>query len=154
MPRKPGKTAKKNPSSAAASQTRDESGPATRRRRTIQKDGPHPIDVHVGHRVRERRTLLGLSQSHLAEQVGLTFQQIQKYERGTNRISASRLWQLSEVLGVPISWFFEDLDGGAAPGDAIQTKTETLKLARYFFACPANIRRQVAGLIKAAAEVC
>ena len=154
MPRKPGKIAKKNPLGATTPRIKDESGPATRRRRTIQKDGPHPIDIHVGHRVRERRTLLGLSQSHLAEQVSLTFQQIQKYERGTNRISASRLWQLSEVLGVPISWFFEDVDGEAAPGDAIETKTETLKLARYFFACPPAIRRQVAGLIKAAAEVC
>ena len=151
MPRKPGKNTRVGP--PPTNRTRDDAGPTTRKRRTIQEDGPHPIDIQVGHRVRERRTLLGLSQSHLAEQVGLTFQQIQKYERGTNRISASRLWQLSEVLGVPISWFFEDPDGGASSGEAIETKTETLKLARYFFACPANIRRQVAGLIKAAAEM-
>lgn len=124
------------------------------RRRTVIKDGPHPIDVHVGRRMRERRTLLGLSQSNLADKVGLTFQQIQKYERGTNRISASRLWQLGEVLGVPISWFFEELTEGASTSDPIASKTETLKLARYFFACPPTVRKQLAGLIKAAAETC
>lgn len=151
MPRKPAKSAGKKPRDSGTLPGMEPR--KTTKRRTIQKDGPHPIDIHVGQRVRERRTLLGLSQSHLAEQVGLTFQQIQKYERGTNRISASRLWQLSDVLGVSISWFFEDLDGEMAPDDAIETKTETLKLARYFFACPPSIRRQVASLIKAASEV-
>ncbi len=78
-------------------------------RRVTTKEGPHPIDVHVGSRVRLRRTLLGLSQPALGEALGLTFQQIQKYERGANRIGASRLFQLSRILDVPISFFFDDL---------------------------------------------
>ena len=69
----------------------------------------NPVDVHVGARVRLRRTLLGLSQEKLGESVGLTFQQIQKYERGANRIGASRLFELSQILDVPISFFFDDL---------------------------------------------
>ena len=70
---------------------------------------PNPIDVHVGHRLRQRRAFVGLSQEKLAEALGLTFQQIQKYEHGRNRISASRLYQLSQILKVPISYFFEKL---------------------------------------------
>ena len=65
----------------------------------------HPVDVHVGMRVRQRRTLLGMSQEKLGEAVGLTFQQIQKYECAANRMSAARLWQLAEVLEVPVSYF-------------------------------------------------
>jgi transcriptional regulator with XRE-family HTH domain len=70
---------------------------------------PHPTDLHVGRRLRFRRGLLGISQSQLAEKVGLTFQAIQKYERGENRISASRLYQFAEILGVPVSDFFDGL---------------------------------------------
>ncbi|WP_404380713.1 helix-turn-helix domain-containing protein [Caenispirillum salinarum] len=73
----------------------------------------HPLDRHVGRRVRLRRTLLGLTQQELGEQIGVTFQQIQKYERGTNRISASRLWEIARVLKVPVSFFFEDFQEGA-----------------------------------------
>ena len=65
---------------------------------------PNPIDVHVGHRIRLRRTLLGLSQEKLASLLGLTFQQVQKYERGMNRVGASRLWDISKVLEVPINF--------------------------------------------------
>jgi transcriptional regulator with XRE-family HTH domain len=72
-------------------------------------DGPHPIDVHVGSRVRLRRTLLGLSQTALGDALGLTFRQVQKYERGKNRISASKLWKLSQILDVPVSFFFDGL---------------------------------------------
>src|SRR4028118_420756 len=72
---------------------------------------PSPIDVHVGGRVRLRRTLLGMSQERLGEALGLTFQQVQKYERGVNRIGASRLFDLSRVLDVPISFFFDDMPG-------------------------------------------
>src|SRR4028119_625057 len=72
---------------------------------------PSPIDVHVGSRVRLRRTLLGMSQEKLGEALGLTFQQVQKYERGVNRIGASRLFDLSRVLDVPISFFFDDMPG-------------------------------------------
>ena len=75
---------------------------------------PNPVDVHVGTRVRLRRIVLGLSQERLAEALGLTFQQVQKYERGANRIGASRLWDLSRVLEVPVSHFFEDMDDAVA----------------------------------------
>ncbi len=71
---------------------------------------PNPIDVHVGKRVRLRRTLLGMSQEKLGELLGLTFQQVQKYERGMNRVSASRLWDISKVLEAPIGFFYEDMD--------------------------------------------
>lgn len=72
-------------------------------------DVPHPVDVHVGQRVKLRRTLLGMTQGKLGESIGLTFQQIQKYERGANRISASKMWQLANVLDVPISYFFDEM---------------------------------------------
>ncbi len=71
---------------------------------------PNPIDVHVGSRIRLRRTILGYSQEKLAALLGLTFQQVQKYERGNNRVGASRLWDLSKVLNVPVSFFFDDMD--------------------------------------------
>ncbi len=79
----------------------------------------NPIDVHVGSRVRLRRMLLGMSQEKLGEHLGLTFQQIQKYEKGINRIGASRLFDLAKVLGVPVQFFYEELpsaDGGAVSG--------------------------------------
>src|SRR5208282_2050907 len=83
---------------------------APRLRATRIKTGkPNPVDVHVGSRVRLRRTLLGLSQEKLGEAIGLTFQQVQKYERGTNRIGASRLWELSAVLDVPVQFFFGEI---------------------------------------------
>jgi transcriptional regulator with XRE-family HTH domain len=69
---------------------------------------PHPVDIHVGKRIRMRRSLMAITQEKLAESVGLTFQQIQKYERGTNRVSASRLFQFSKILDVPISYFYEE----------------------------------------------
>ncbi|SOC29730.1 helix-turn-helix domain-containing protein [Thalassospira xiamenensis] len=70
---------------------------------------PNPVDIHVGARVRLRRTLLGMSQEKLGEAIGLTFQQVQKYERGANRVGASRLYDLSRVLEVPVSFFFDDM---------------------------------------------
>ena len=73
-------------------------------------DEPSPVDVHVGSRVRLRRSLLGMSQEKLGAALGLTFQQVQKYERGTNRISASRLWDLGRILDVPISFFFDAME--------------------------------------------
>lgn len=82
--------------------------------RSISAAGP--VDAHVGNRIRLRRTLLGLSQEKLAEALGLTFQQVQKYERGANRVSASRLHELSRVLDVPIGFFFDDM------GDSSNTK--------------------------------
>ena len=71
--------------------------------------GANPVDIHVGNRVRLRRTLLGLSQESLGEALGLTFQQVQKYERGANRIGASRLFDLARVLGVPVTYFYEEM---------------------------------------------
>src|ERR687886_1196704 len=89
---------------------------AQRPRRGRRKlDGPHPADVHVGARVRLRRTLLGMSQEKLGKALGLTFQQVQKYERGANRIGASRLNELSRILDVPVSFFFDDTDPVRAP---------------------------------------
>ena len=77
--------------------------------RVVSKDGPDPVDVHVGKRIRERRVTLGMSQEALGDYLGLTFQQIQKYERGANRISASKLWALSQLFEVPIEWVVEGL---------------------------------------------
>src|SRR6201987_4799157 len=82
--------------------------------RMASKGYPNPIDVHVGSRIRLRRTLLGLSQEKLGEAIGLTFQQVQKYERGANRVGSSRLFDLSRVLDVPIAYFFEDMEASVA----------------------------------------
>jgi transcriptional regulator with XRE-family HTH domain len=79
---------------------------------------PNPVDVHVGSRVRYRRMIVGMSQEKLGEKMNLTFQQIQKYEKGTNRIGASRLFQLSKILEVPVGYFFEDAFASSAPAQA------------------------------------
>ncbi len=115
-------------------------------RRTVAKHGPHPIDVHVGGRVRLRRTLLGMSQTDLGKALGVTFQQVQKNERGFNRIGASRLYQLSHVLDVPLLYFFDDmppleeaeasgLRGGVQEPSApdLMDKRETLELVRAYY---------------------
>jgi len=125
---------------------------------------PNPIDIHVGSRVRLRRTLLGMSQEKLAQALGLTFQQIQKYERGANRIGSSRLFKLSQILDVPVSFFFDDMTadtatGATAPTDAPEnpsgpdtlTKRETLELVRAYYRIPDDrLRRKVFELVKAA----
>ncbi len=80
---------------------------------------PNPVDVHVGSRVRYRRMIIGMSQEKLGERMNLTFQQIQKYEKGTNRIGASRLFQLSKILEVPVGYFFEDAFAQSAPAHAM-----------------------------------
>jgi transcriptional regulator with XRE-family HTH domain len=128
-------------------------------------EGPNPIDVHVGARLRLRRTLLGLSQEKLGEAVGITFQQLQKYERGSNRISASRLFNLSQVLGVPVSFFFDDLppadlirldeaveDAPVSETDEFDSmaRRETLELVRaYYRIDDAAVRRRTFELVKA-----
>ncbi|MEW5687493.1 MAG: helix-turn-helix transcriptional regulator [Pseudomonadota bacterium] len=81
----------------------------------MTRETPHPIDEHVGRRVRLRRKQRGLSQGSLAEALGLTFQQIQKYERGSNRISASKLYGIATVLGVPVGFFYEGLNDPSSP---------------------------------------
>ena len=113
-----------------------------RRRKTITADGPDPVDVHVGNRLRQRRTLLGMSQERLAEAFGVSFQQIQKYERGANRISASRLHLLTRILDVPVTYFFEGLPASSEPYEPIvaedeeperMTTRETLELVRAYY---------------------
>lgn len=131
----------------------------------------NPIDVHVGSRVRLRRTLLGMSQEKLGEAIGLTFQQVQKYERGANRIGASRLFDLAQVLDVPVSFFYDDLPDavralspvavirggtGSAPvtaGPDIMTQRETLDLVRsYYLITDPKLRQKVYALAKALAR--
>ncbi|HZK91454.1 MAG TPA: helix-turn-helix transcriptional regulator [Stellaceae bacterium] len=137
----------------------------TPRRPGRQKsDRPHPIDVHVGSRVRLRRNMLGLSQEKLGEMISLTFQQVQKYERGANRIGASRLHELSRVLGVPVEFFYDQTDPVHAP--AVPTgfaespqagfdsdplhKRETLELvSAYYDVEDAAVRRRLFDLAKA-----
>ena len=86
---------------------------------------PNPIDVHVGQRLRQRRVLAGLSQEKLARMVGITFQQVQKYERGANRIGASRLFDLSRVLDVPVGFFFEEMTPEFAAGFMARMRPDT-----------------------------
>jgi transcriptional regulator with XRE-family HTH domain len=89
------------------------------------KKQPNPIDIHVGSRVRLRRMMLGMSQEKLGENLGITFQQIQKYEKGTNRIGASRLQHIARVLAVPVSFFFEDAPGGAGDSAGLGEEKQT-----------------------------
>lgn len=120
---------------------------------------PHPVDVHVGKRVRHRRWLIGMTQQQLAEQVGIKFQQIQKYETGANRVSASRLWDIAEALDVPVSFFFEGLDDSQAdddkprvPNDLMGDK-EALDLVRSYYAIPENQRRRLFELARVLSDV-
>ncbi len=136
-----------------------------------KSEKPNPIDVHVGARVRLRRTLLGMSQEKLGEAIGLTFQQVQKYERGANRVGASRLYDLSRVLDVPVSYFFEEMAadvasaaearlGGmaeAAPSPTYEVdpmmRRETLELVRaYYRIGDPQVRRRLFDLTKAIAN--
>jgi transcriptional regulator with XRE-family HTH domain len=129
---------------------------------------PNPIDVHVGTRMRLRRTLLGLSQEKLGEMIGLTFQQVQKYERGANRVSCSRLFDLSRALDVPVSFFFDDMAAGTAEQSPVRMvkeppseeplaaepdpalRRETLELVRnYYSISDPDVRRRIYELAKA-----
>ncbi|MEE8371980.1 MAG: helix-turn-helix transcriptional regulator [Sphingomonadales bacterium] len=127
---------------------------------------PDPIDVHVGSRVRLRRTLLGLSQQKLGTALGLTFQQIQKYERGANRIGSSRLFRLSRILDVEVAYFFEELPAGVLSGAKGLAETEgsgfaadqlsrreTLELVRaYYRISDPKVRKRVFELVKAVGQ--
>jgi len=143
-----------------------------KRRRLLPIGTPHPVDVHVGSRVRLRRTMLGLSQEKLGEAVGLTFQQIQKYERGANRIGSSRLYQFSHILGVPVSFFFEDMPEDALIGMDAETpagmsdhdqselygdpmsRQETLELIRaYYRIQDPKVRRRLYDLLRSMANL-
>jgi len=117
----------------------------------------HPVDVHVGKHIRHRRWITGTTQQQLAEAVGIKFQQIQKYETGMNRVSASRLWDIAQALRVPVSFFFEGLDGAAEPpaGDLpvdVLADKEALELLRIFYAIPEKQRRRLFSLARALSE--
>jgi transcriptional regulator with XRE-family HTH domain len=128
------------------------------------KKKPNPIDIHVGSRIRLRRTMLGMSQEKLGESLGITFQQIQKYEKGTNRVGASRLQNISNILNVPVSFFFEDAPGEHSAGGGgmeasssnyvvdFLSSSEGLQLNRAFVKIyDPKVRRKVVELVKALA---
>ncbi len=129
---------------------------------------PNPVDVHVGQRLRLRRTLLGLTQEKLGEALGVTFQQVQKYERGSNRIGSSRLFDLSRILDVSVGYFYEDMpesiqarsprrmngrmDPLPEPEPDPMSRRETLELVRaYYRIGDPTLRRRVLDLVRAAA---
>ncbi|MBV2358305.1 helix-turn-helix domain-containing protein [Thalassococcus sp. CAU 1522] len=120
----------------------------------------HPVDVHVGKRIRHRRWLVGMTQQQLAEQVGIKFQQIQKYETGANRVSASRLWDIADALSVPVSFFFEGIENESetpakadgVPADLLGDK-EALDLVRSYYAIPENQRRRLFELARVLSDV-
>jgi transcriptional regulator with XRE-family HTH domain len=121
----------------------------------------HPVDVHVGKRVRHRRWLVGMTQQQLAEKVGIKFQQIQKYETGANRVSASRLWDIADALGVPVAFFFEGIEDAqsdakpmseAVPADLLGDK-EALDLIRSYYSIPENQRRRLFELARVLSDV-
>lgn len=119
----------------------------------------HPVDVHVGKRIRHRRWLVGMTQQQLAEQVGIKFQQIQKYETGANRVSASRLWDISRALQVSISFFFEGIEDQVEGAEATEAPTdimadkEALDLIRSYYAIPENQRRRLFDLARVLSDV-
>ena len=126
---------------------------------------PHKVDIHVGQKLRQRRWLIGMTQQKLAELVGVKFQQIQKYETGANRVSASRLWDISEALEVPVAHFFEGMEGiddrtndnsqdGAtkAPADLLNDK-EAMDLVRSYYAIPEHQRRRLFELARVLSDV-
>ena len=123
----------------------------------------HPVDVHVGKRVRHRRWLVGMTQQQLAEKVGIKFQQIQKYETGMNRVSASRLWDIAAALSVPVSFFFEGLvrsrpgrrarqETTDVPLDILKDK-EALELVRSYYAIPETQSRRLFELARVLSDV-
>lgn len=110
----------------------------------------HPVDAHVGKRIRHRRWMIGMTQQQLADKVGIKFQQIQKYETGMNRVSASRLWDIADALGVTISFFFEGLEeSGEATGTPdLMADKEALELVRSYYAIPEAQRRRLFDLAR------
>ena len=123
----------------------------------------HPVDVHVGKRIRHRRWLVGMTQQQLAEQVGIKFQQIQKYETGANRVSASRLWDIADSLDVQVSFCFDGLEttssdesststSPAVPADLLGDK-EALDLVRSYYSIPENQRRRLFELARVLSDV-
>lgn len=143
-------------------------------RTRMEDEGPHPVDIHVGGKVKSRRLMLGLSQEELAKSIGLTFQQVQKYERGTNRISVSRLTDISRALKVPVDYFLEGCasvilgSGGGAKKTALRgvsdtpqtllepdpmTKRDVLELVRaYEQISTPQLKKQILEMAKAMAK--
>ncbi|MFZ1815488.1 MAG: helix-turn-helix transcriptional regulator [Rhizobiaceae bacterium] len=131
-----------------------------------EKKKPNPIDIHVGSRVRLRRTMLGMSQEKLGEHLGITFQQIQKYEKGANRVGASRLQEIARVLNTPVSFFFEDSPGtpaGTASGFGeaesanyvvdFLSSSEGLQLNRAFVKIKdPKVRRKIVEMVRALSD--
>ena len=136
----------------------DERSPA------VPKKQANPVDAHVGHRVRLRRMLVGMSQERLGELLGLTFQQVQKYEKGVNRIGAGRLYELAGILGVPVSFFYEDINGAAVNGATATggepppvmefvATGEGLQLSLAFMRIKdSKVRRKILDLVRSLAE--
>ena len=128
---------------------------ARRKRRTVAERGPHPVDVHVGSRVHSRRTLLSMSMKRLGEALGVTYQQLQMYERGANRIGASRLYQLCRILDVPVGYFFAGLEEevSSSPPDDSMHKRETLELVKaYYRVRDPKVRNALRGMTLAMAK--
>ncbi|MHC5306430.1 helix-turn-helix domain-containing protein [Bartonella sp. LJL80] len=129
---------------------------------TALKKKPDPTDIYVGSRIRLRRNMLGLSQEKLGEQLGITFQQIQKYEKGTNRVGASRLQAISEIMDVPVSYFFEEAPGsrplegfGESDNSFMDfcSSSEGIQLMRAFTNIKdPKVRRKIIDLAKALSE--
>ena len=125
---------------------------------------PHLVDIHVGKRIRHRRWLAGMTQQQLAESVGIKFQQIQKYETGANRVSASRLWDIAAAMGVNVAFFFEGMEAAqsaaatnapaakGSPADILGDK-EALDLVRSYYAIPENQRRRLFDLARVLSDV-
>jgi len=122
----------------------------------------HPVDAHVGQRIRHRRWMLGMTQQQLGDAVGIKFQQIQKYETGMNRVSASRLWDIAQALDVAITFFFEGLDSeyAEAPGNPVTdmpnnllADKEAMELIRSYYAIPETQRRRLFDLARVLSDV-
>ncbi len=117
---------------------------------------PHPVDVYVGKRIRHRRWLTGMTQQQLADKVGIKFQQIQKYETGMNRVSASRLWDIASAVDVPVSYFFEGLPDDhddAVRSPDLMTDKEALQLVQSYYSIPEPQRRQIFELARVLSHV-
>ena len=109
----------------------------------------HPVDIHVGQKIRQRRWLIGMTQQQLAAAVGIKFQQIQKYETGMNRVSASRLWDIARELGVPVAHFFEGLDGASEDDFEDQSNSkQAMELVRAYLAIPEVQRKRLLDLAR------
>jgi transcriptional regulator with XRE-family HTH domain len=113
-----------------------------RRRRTIREHGPDPVDVHVGRRLRQARFLAGMSQEELGEGIGVSFQAVQKYENGENRLSAGRLAAAAKFLGVPMSFFFQDDTEPQTAGDTAGFTSKEIELVRHYRAIRGDDMRE------------